>query len=516
MLQKLFSWGGKCIGWLIVGFFLFMALGSFVSASPMAGVLNLIAALLCVPVNKIKNIKSKIKLNTISSFAIAFVLLLSSLFMLPQVEEAPQQIEELDTPVASVETSIKTSKQPVSIPETPKTETPVETPKQEETPAKTETPKESEAEKPKEETPTVTAPTAPIAPPVEEKPQETPVDSTFSVHYIDVGQADAALVECDGQYMLIDGGNKADSNVIYSVLKSAGASHLDMVVGTHGHEDHIGGLPGAYNYADVDLTLCSVKSYNSDAFADFAKYAGNISIPRVGDSYKLGSADVKILGVNGGSDANNSSIVLKITYGETAFLFTGDAEREAEQAILNTGADLSATVLKVGHHGSDTSTTYSFLREIMPEYAIISVGKGNSYGHPTDATLSRLRDAGVKVYRTDLNGDIKVTSDGKTVSVITQKSASNDAIMTAGSVASSKPAETTKPSTSTTTPVAPVTPPVTENKPQGYTVIANKNSKAFHRSTCSRLPKEKNRVYFNSREAAMAAGYNNPCDYCNP
>ena len=116
--------------------------------------------------------------------------------------------------------------------------------------------------------------------------------------------------------------------------------------------------------------------------------------------------------MNDGSDTNNTSIVLKITYGSTAFLFTGDAEREVEQAILNRGADLSATVLKVGHHGSDTSTTYPFLREIMPEYAIISVGEGNSYGHPTDNNLSRLRDADVTVYRTDLNGDIFVTSDG--------------------------------------------------------------------------------------------------------
>ena len=201
-----------------------------------------------------------------------------------------------------------------------------------------------------------------------------PENSTFSIHFIDVGQADAALVECDGHYMLIDGGNKADSDTIYSVLKKAGASHLDIVVGTHAHEDHIGGLPGAFHYANADLTLCATNNYDSDAFNDFKKYAdqngGGIIIPSVGDTYPLGSASIQILGVNGGSDTNDTSIVLMITYGETKFLFTGDAERDAEQAILNSGADLSATVLKVGHHGSDTSTTYPFLRQIMPAYAV--------------------------------------------------------------------------------------------------------------------------------------------------
>lgn len=255
---------------------------------------------------------------------------------------------------------------------------------------------------------------------VQSVPVSTPGPaSTFSIHFIDVGQADAALIQCDGHYMLIDGGNREDSDLMYSVLKAAGVAHLDMVVGTHAHEDHIGGLAGALNAADADLVLCSTTEYDSKAFANFKKYAeergGGIQIPSVGDTYPLGAAQVQILGVNSSADGNNTSIVLKIWYGETSFLFTGDLEREGESVLLDSGYDLSATVLKVGHHGSDDATSYPFLREIIPSYAVISVGEGNDYGHPHDGALSRLQDAGATVFRTDLHGDIFCVSDGKTV-----------------------------------------------------------------------------------------------------
>lgn len=316
---------------------------------------------------------------------------------------------------------------------------------------------------------------------------ESTQDSSFSVQFIDVGQADAALVECDGHYMLIDGGNRNDADLMYTFLKNRDVKHLDIVVGTHAHEDHIGGIPGALHYADADITLCPVKDYDSEVFADFVKYAnengGGIIVPDVGDEYFLGSAAVTVLGVNGGSETNDTSIVLKLQYGETSFLFTGDAEREAEQAILDSGADLSATVLKVGHHGSANSTTYPFLREIMPEYAVISVGADNSYGHPTDAVLSRLKDADVKVYRTDLQGTITFSSDGKTVTVSTDKAA-----------------------------------PQTEQIPAGVDYVLNTNSKKFHYSYCDSVGqiKEKNKVYYTgTREELLEQGYD-PCKNCNP
>ena len=335
-------------------------------------------------------------------------------------------------------------------------------------------------------------------------PQTVPERSSFKIHFIDVGQADAALVECDGHYMLIDGGNKADSNVIYSVLKKAAVPKLDIVVGTHAHEDHIGGLPGAFNYTTADLTLCPVKSYDSNAFEDFAKYAeqkGNgITVPKPGNTYTLGSATVKILGLNGGGDTNNTSIILRIDYGETSFLFTGDAEREAEQAVLNKGGDLSATVLKVGHHGSDTSTGYVFLREIMPQYAVISVGNGNSYGHPTEETLSRLRDADVKVFRTDMQGDIFCTSDGKNVSFSVIRNANADVF---GGIGAN--------STSQSTPETPATPTTDSSaEPEADMVWIPKSGTKYHsHSGCSNM-KNPSQV---TKEEAEDRGYT-PCKKC--
>lgn len=340
-----------------------------------------------------------------------------------------------------------------------------------------------------------------------------PENSTFSVKFIDVGQADAALIECDGHYMLIDGGNKGDSSLIYTVLKNSGVSYIDIVVGTHAHEDHIGGLPGAFNYASAGLTICPVTSYDSNAFEDFAKYAdqkGNgIIIPSVGDAYSLGSATVSILGLNAGSDTNDTSIVLKVQYGETSFLFTGDAEREAEQAILNSGTDLSATVLKVGHHGSDTSTTYPFLREIMPMYAVISVGEGNSYDHPTDNTLSRLRDADVTVFRTDLHGDIVFTSNGKTVTVSTDKTASAEDVMTPGGNTIVPPPA-----------VSPDPEPEQGDDTQatGTDYVVNTNTGKFHYPSCPSVKKmkESNKMFYTgTRDDLVSQGYS-PCGNCHP
>lgn len=256
---------------------------------------------------------------------------------------------------------------------------------------------------------------------------DIPENSNFEVHFIDVGQADSALIECDGKTMMIDGGNVADSNVVAAYLKKEDVTELNYVVCSHAHEDHVGGLSGALSVTKADNIYAPKTEANTKAYKNFKKKAEeqNVEIkhPNVGDEIQLGSSTVEFLGPvdENGKDLNSTSIVLKITYGNTSFLFTGDAESDEEEEILNSGADLKSTVLKVGHHGSRTSTSYPFLREVMPQYAVISVEKGNSYGHPNEETLSKLSDAGVEVYRTDESGDIVMTSDGNSINIVTAK-----------------------------------------------------------------------------------------------
>ena len=228
---------------------------------------------------------------------------------------------------------------------------------------------------------------------------QVPEDSSFEIHFIDVGQADAALVLCDGQAMLIDGGNPSDSSRIYAYLKQRGIDDLAYIVCTHAHADHAGGLAGALNYARVGDALAPVTEDESKSFSNFRKYLDeqgvDITVPQPGDKFDLGSAEVTVLGpVEAYTEVNNTSLVLRIVYGRTSFLFTGDMEQEAEKALVASGRWLASTVLKVGHHGSDSSSSYAFLQAVRPRYAVISVGEDNEYGHPDAAVLQRLEDLG--------------------------------------------------------------------------------------------------------------------------
>ncbi len=267
---------------------------------------------------------------------------------------------------------------------------------------------------------TSTAGSSTAAPGTAASTTTAPPKDSMTVHFIDVGQADAILIECNGLYMLIDGGNKADSSLMVSYLQKQGVEELEMVVNTHPHEDHCGGLAGVLAVYPTKLFLTPTTTYSSKAFENMMKYVDQQRLepilPKPGDTFTLGAASVTVLGPGKSySDVNNYSIVLLVQLGEKKFLFTGDMERDAEQDILDAGISVKADVLKVGHHGSATSTSYRFLYEVDPDYAVICVGKDNSYGHPHEEPMSRLRDAEVPVYRTDLMGTILAHTDGESI-----------------------------------------------------------------------------------------------------
>ena len=253
------------------------------------------------------------------------------------------------------------------------------------------------------------------------EPVEMPEDSSFSAEFIDVGEGDCALVKCDGHYMLIDGGSAEQSSLIYTKLKNDGIKHLDCIVATHPDADHVGGLSGALNYASVDTAYCNTDTRDTRSFNNFVKYLAKqgkkITIPDAGDSFELGSAQVTVLGPERGvTYSDNTSLVIRIVYGNTSFLFMGDSEYDDEQQLIASGCELKSTVIKVGHHGSRSSSSKAFLDKVKPKYAVISVGKDNPYGHPKSEVLERLEKLGAEIYRTDINGNIKCFSDGNVVS----------------------------------------------------------------------------------------------------
>lgn len=307
---------------------------------------------------------------------------------------------------------------------------------------------------------------------------------TLTVHFIDVGQADCALLECGGEFMLIDGGNREDSDLVVSYLEQQGVEELHTVVCTHAHEDHVGGLPAVLAVYPTQTVYSPTKTYASNIYDKFMYYVDQqgleVTLPVPGDSFTLGGATVSILGpVKSYAETNDTSIVMKVEFGETSFLFTGDMEMEAENDMLDLGTDVKADVLKVGHHGSNTSSGYRFLYEVDPAYAVISLGRDNSYGHPHDEPMSRLRQTGCTIFRTDELGTILAVSDGTDISFTWAKQSAN--------------------------------PENAEPADQRY--IGNVNSQKFHAETCNALPAEKNRIWFDSYQEAVDAGYT-PCGNC--
>ncbi|ACV62901.1 beta-lactamase domain protein [Desulfofarcimen acetoxidans DSM 771] len=245
------------------------------------------------------------------------------------------------------------------------------------------------------------------------------------VHFIDVGQADSILLQIPGgQNILVDAGNNEDGPLVVEYLREQGVQKIDYLVATHPHEDHIGGMDNVIKNFEIGKVFMPNIQTTTKTFEDvlLALKAKDLKITTAKAGVSVLEQDnLKMNFVapnkNNYEDLNNWSAVMRVQYGDTAFLLTGDAEQLSEKEMLAAGANLKADVLKIGHHGSNSSTGKKFLNAVAPEYAVISVGKDNDYGHPHKETLARLTKAGIKIYRTDQSGTIVFTSDGKNISV---------------------------------------------------------------------------------------------------
>ncbi|MFZ5975143.1 MAG: ComEC/Rec2 family competence protein [Bacillota bacterium] len=265
-----------------------------------------------------------------------------------------------------------------------------------------------------------TAPASAASPPV----QTTASQGALEVHFIDVGQADCVFIRQNEATLLIDAGNNADGSAVVGYIKAQGVQKLDTVIGTHPHEDHIGGLDNVIKTFAVGSIIMPKVSHTSKTYEDVLNAVEQkglrVTTPVPGNQFMVGNAQCTILAPKSQTyeNLNNYSVVVRLTFGKTAFLFTGDAEALSEQEMLLSSAiSPRADVLKVGHHGSSSSSTVPFLEAVSPSIAVISVGKDNDYGHPSPQTIRRLHDVGATVYRTDVTGTIVVYGDGSSLRV---------------------------------------------------------------------------------------------------
>lgn len=245
-------------------------------------------------------------------------------------------------------------------------------------------------------------------------------NSEFKVHYIDVGQGDSILIQSGEKNMLIDTGTNESQEYLIRYLKKQNVKEINYMVLTHPHEDHIGGANKVIKKFKIDKVYMNSITTNTRTFRDliYAMRDKGLKANEVQqDSFNLGKAKCDIYGPLGtvAGDMNTYSIIVKVTYGENKFLFTGDTQSVNESEMINKGYDLSCDVLKVAHHGSRTSSSDEFLNYINPKYAVISCGKHNDYGHPHKQTVEKLKKRHIPLYRTDENGTIICISDGKKI-----------------------------------------------------------------------------------------------------
>ena len=328
----------------------------------------------------------------------------------------------------------------------------------------------------------------------------------LKVHFLDVGQGDSCFIELPNkETMLIDAGESEYGDSIVTYIYGQGYDTLDYVVATHPHADHIGGMAdvlNTFNIKNFYATSFTTTTQTYEHMLDAVENSGAAVHEVMAGSVILDEPELLVEVVAPktlSDDSNNSSVVIKLTYGENKFLFTGDAEKSEEDDIWT---NIKCDVLKVGHHGSATSSSANFLKKVDPTYAVISCGMGNKYGHPTDEVLERLNSRNIEVFRTDLQGTIVFTSDGKNISVDKQPSAYQTSVQTT--------ATTTQTTVQTTTTAA-------EVDPVGTQYILNTNTQKIHYPSCSAVKqmKDSNKAYTEDFDGAVASGYV-PCKKCNP
>mgnify|MGYP006287325783 CR=1 FL=1 len=323
----------------------------------------------------------------------------------------------------------------------------------------------------------------------------------LKVHYIDVGQGDSILIEApNNQTMLIDGGPKERGSNLRFYINSNSINELDYVVSTHPHADHIGGLLTILEDFEVGKVIDSGKVHTSKTYEDYLTMIDRKGIPyevgRTGDKLKLGDVSIKILHPdNTDYDLNNTSVVMHIKYGKARFLFMGDVEEEAEDEILENNKSVYAQFLKVGHHGSGTSTSTEFLKKVKPQVAVIMCGEDNNYGHPHESTVNKLKGNEINVYRTDKNGTIVIKTDGESYSIDKQFESK-----ITGENYQEKTKDEDKPNSN--------------NKDK---FVGSIESDKYHNPGCRWAEKIKpeNEIWFDSVEEAKAEGYK-PCGTCSP
>ena len=357
----------------------------------------------------------------------------------------------------------------------------------------------------------------------ESKPE---AKALLTIHFLDVGQGSSALIESDGHYMLIDGGGRDASSFTVSYLAQLGIEKLDYMVATHFDEDHIAGLIGVFHKFAVGTVLEPAYKTETGIYTSFKEAekqrGAEVVIPEPGAEYTLGDAEFTVLApkkpendasdevLTDGSMQNNQSICILLKNGDNKVLFTGDAEKEEEQYLVESGRDIRADVYVIGHHGSSTSSSELLLDAVKPEYGVISCGTGNDYGHPTQEVLDRLWDKDVSVFRTDEQGNIIMTSDGKKITWSTSPSETwAPGVIPAAAPDRSGDTESVE-NTDTDTAGN------TEASENFY--VLNNNSMKFHYPGCASVQKISPNNYGESslsRDELIAQGYS-PCGNCNP